>query len=408
MVKDSHEYDVLIAGGGLIGGSLAIALSSAGCRVALAEAVPPDSAAQPSFDDRTIALSRGSYRILRQLDVWPLLEDRTWPVKKIHISERGRFGTAVIDAAEQGIPELGFVIKSRDLGLALWERMRACPSLTAFSPARVTDTALVNDGRTVSLDRDGEETGAAVALLAVADGARSKLRGKLGIPAVVKDYSQAAVVANIQVDERYTGYTAFERFTPDGPLALVPGAGGNYTAVFAVASRALDDVMEISDAAYLALLQQNIGFRVGRLRQVGVRHAYPLQLVTAGSISAPRAAVVGNAAHGLHPIAAQGFNLGLRDVACLAELIAERDGRDPGDPDLLRRYSEWRANDQTKVVRFTDGLIRLFGIPGAAASISRGLALGAFDLTPGAKQELARQTMGLTGRLSRLARGLNL
>jgi 2-octaprenyl-6-methoxyphenol hydroxylase len=408
MTKAPQEFDVLIAGGGLVGGSLAIALSSAGCRVALAEAVPPDSSAQPSFDDRSIALSRGSYRILKQLGVWPLLEKKVWPVRKIHVSERGRFGTAMLDAKEQGIPELGFVIKSRDLGAALWERLGRFPSLKIFSPARVIATAIDSDTRTVDIEVDGEHATVSTALLAVADGARSTLRDALEISATVSDYSQVAIVANVLVDERYTGNTAFERFTPDGPLAILPGPDGNYTAVLAHHSESVDDAMELSDPEFLALLQQNIGFRLGRLRQVGMRNTYPLQLVAASRVTAPRAVIVGNAAHGLHPVAAQGFNLGLRDVACLAELIADQHGADPGHPLLLDRYTDWRSSDQLKVVRFTDGLIRLFGAPGKAASISRGLALSAFDLNPAAKKELARQTMGLTGRLSRLARGLSL
>jgi 2-octaprenyl-6-methoxyphenol hydroxylase len=406
------DFDVLIAGGGLVGGSLAIALAGTACRVGLIEAVPPDSAAQPSFDDRTIALSRGSYRILNELEVWPLIADAVWPIHKIHVSEQARFGTALIDAQEQGIPELGFVIKSRQLGQALWQKLSELPTVTTFCPARVTATEIAAGSRSVTLTGDAVES-LNSKLLVVADGARSELRGALGIEASDRDYGQVAVVANIQVDPARAGYIAYERFTPEGPLAILPGQDGLYTVVLARSSESAPAVMALSDQAMLELVQSSFGFRLGRFTRLGKRFAYPLHLVTADSIVAERAVVIGNAANGLHPVAAQGFNLGLRDVASLGEVIADGYGLhaeafDAGGEDVLAKYADWRRDDQRKVVGFTDSLIRLFGIPGAPVSMARGIGLAAFDMAPGAKQELARQTMGLSGRLSRLARGLRL
>jgi 2-octaprenyl-6-methoxyphenol hydroxylase len=250
-------------------------------------------------------------------------------------------------------------------------------------------------------------------LLVVADGARSELRGALGIQASDRDYGQVAVVANIQVAPERAGCVAYERFTPEGPVAILPGRDGLYTVVLARTSESAPTVMSMSDEEILDLVQSAFGFRLGRFMRIGQRFAYPLHLVTADSIVAERAVVIGNAANGLHPVAAQGFNLGLRDVASLGEVIADGYGMkaatfDPGAADVLTSYCDWRRSDQRKVVGFTDGLIRMFGIPGAPASIGRGLGLAAFDMLPGAKQELARQTMGLSGRLSRLARGLRL
>ncbi len=406
------DFDVLIAGGGLVGGSLAIALAGTSCRVGLVEAIPPDSDAQPSFDDRTIALSRGSYRILNELGIWPLIADSVWPIHKIHISEQKRFGTAMIDADEQGIPELGFVIKSHQLGQALWQKLRSLPGVTTFCPARVTATEIEAGRRTVTLTGETVES-LSTQLLVVADGARSELRGALGIKASDRDYGQVAVVANIQVAPERAGCVAYERFTPEGPVAILPGRDGLYTVVLARTSESAPTVMSMSDEEILDLVQSAFGFRLGRFMRIGQRFAYPLHLVTADSIVAERAVVIGNAANGLHPVAAQGFNLGLRDVASLGEVIADGYGMkaatfDPGAADVLTSYCDWRRSDQRKVVGFTDGLIRMFGIPGAPASIGRGLGLAAFDMLPGAKQELARQTMGLSGRLSRLARGLRL
>ena len=405
------RFDVLVAGGGLVGGSLSIALAQAGLQVGLVEAVPPDSSAQPSFDDRTIALSRGSFRILSELGIWERLASDTWPIRRIHVSQQGRFGTAMIDAREQGVADLGFVIKSHAIGAALWSCIRELENIHVLCPARVAATELQGDVRAVSIDLDGVHHTVQAPLLAIADGARSGLRTQVGIAATERDYDQVAVVANVQIDTGRTDYLAYERFTDEGPLAMLPGADGRYTMVLARNAATVQSVLDMDDASMLDMLQSLLGFRLGRIRRIGQRQAYPLYLVTADRLTAERAVLVGNAANGLHPVAAQGFNLGLRDVASLAETLADNARQvdfDPGAAAVLEHYAAWREPDQAKVVRFTDGLIRLFGVgvPGAAAA--RGLSLQAFDLVPGAKQELARQTMGLAGRMSRLARGLRL
>ena len=409
----SGDYDVVIAGGGLVGGSLAVALAQTRLRVALIEAVPPDSEAQPSFDDRTIALSHGSCNILRQLGLWALLNDSVFPVERIHVSEQGRFGTALIDAAEQGIAELGHVIRGRDLGLALWEQIAALPALDVLCPAQVTSTEQVGSGlRAVTVAAHGEERTLQTRLLVVADGARSALRSVLGVSASDEAYGQTAIVANVQVPPRFAGHTAYERFTPDGPLAVLPGADGRYTIVLARPTEAAAELLELDDAAFLQVLQGCIGMRLGRLQKLGRRSAYPLALVQTDALHARRAVMIGNAAHGLHPVAGQGFNLGLRDAASLAELLADgaRDnaGFDAGADALLTAYAEWRQRDQRNVVRFTDGLIRTFGRKGRLLAAGRGLGLAVFDVFPAGKRELARQTMGLAGRMTRLARGLDL
>lgn len=409
------EFDVVVAGGGLVGGSLAVALAQTGLQVALVEAVAPDAAAQPSFDERTIALSHGSCTILRQLGVWEHLLNDIWPVEQIHVSEQGRFGTTLIDAREQGLAQLGYVIQARALGRALWTCVAASPTLTALCPARVTAVEPAEQGRRLlHLEHSGDAGPAAVAarLLVVADGARSALRESLGISAAERDYEQVAVIAKVQVDPRRAGTRAFERFTPSGPLALLPGPAARYTAVLALPAASAEALLQSTDCEFLEHLQALCGFRLGRLRRVGRRAAYPLKLVTAARLTADRAVLVGNAANSLHPVAGQGFNLGLRDIASLAELLQQAQAvapeADPGAADVLAAYAQWRAADQRNVVRFTDGLIRFFGSPGGALSATRGLGLAFFDLSPPAKRALAEQTMGLAGRMTRLARGLAL
>jgi 2-octaprenyl-6-methoxyphenol hydroxylase len=243
----------------------------------------------------------------------------------------------------------------------------------------------------------------------VADGARSTLRQALGIAAHTRPYKQVAIVGNVSVAKPGVGNVAYERFTADGPLALLPAGDDRYVFVLTRRDTAAEAVAALPDAAFVEVLQQEFGFRLGRFRQVGMRSCYPLELVEAESVTTRRVAIVGNAAHGLHPVAGQGYNLGLRDAAALAELIATETRRSDAPPDvgrqsLLAAYAGWRRPDQRKVVAFTDGLVRLFDLNGLGSL--RGLGLLLFDTAPGAKRLLARETMGLAGRRTRLARGL--
>ncbi|MBL8200526.1 MAG: 2-octaprenyl-6-methoxyphenyl hydroxylase [Chromatiales bacterium] len=403
------DCDVLIAGGGMVGASLAVALAGLPVRVTLVEAVPAGSPGQPSFDARTTALSRSSQHILATLGIWPAVRSEAAPIQRIHVSERGRFGTTVIDGDEEGGEPLGYVLENRLLGAALWRAMSDSPNITLRSPATVAGVAGADDALAVTVEERGTSTVLRTRLLVVADGARSPLRASLGIAARVRPYDQVAIVGNVAVhggghDDR--GPMAYERFTPDGPLALLPAGPGRYVFVLTRKAAVAEAVLRLPDAGFLQLLQQEFGYRLGRFERVGGRGSYPLELVEADAVTAPRVAVVGNAAHGLHPVAGQGYNLGLRDAAALAELIAGTAVADPGRPELLADYAAWRRPDQRRVVTFTDGLIRLFDRTRLGPLRSLGLLL--FDIAPGAKPFLARETMGLGGRQTRLVRGLPL
>lgn len=399
------DCDVLIAGGGMVGASLAVALAGLPLRVMLVEAVPAGSPGQPSFDARTTALSRSSQHILATLGIWAGVAADAAPIRRIHVSERGRFGTTVIDGDEEGGEPLGYVLENRLLGAALWRAMGARPGLEIRAPASVSAVATGEDAVTATLRSGAGAADVRTRLLVVADGARSPLRAGLGIAARVRPYGQVAITGNVAVSNPGSGGTAFERFTAAGPLALLPAGPGRYGFVLTRRAAEAEAIVALPDAEFLALLQAEFGHRLGRFDRVGVRSSYPLDLVVAGAVTGPRVAVIGNAAHGLHPIAGQGYNLGLRDAAALAELLAERPA-DPGDAMLLARWAAWREPDQRKVVAFTDGLVRLFDRPGLG--VLRGLGLALFDTLPGAKPLLARETMGLGGRRSRLARGLGL
>ena len=421
-------YGVLVAGGGLTGASLAVALADRGMRVAIVEAVPPQSPAQPSLDDRTSAIARTGVRILENLGVWSQLKEAPSPIHAVEISERGCFGGARIDAAAQGLDSLGSVVRNRVLGEALWDRLRAKKerpalveggtpsfpglsqgSVDIFCPARVTAVSAEDDHISARVEGEGDAKAQTIKarLLAVAEGARSPLRDAFGIAAEHKEYPQVAVTGLVEVRKVIKPDTAWERFTAEGPLALLPAGGRRYGFVI-VANPGAARIKDMEDAELLACLQDLVGYRAGEFVRIGTRATYPLALDRADRVTAPRAVLVGAAANSVHPLAAQGFNLALRDVAALTETLADGGSppADPGAAGLLSRYAEWRRRDQDNVVRFTDSLALLSH--SAWLRPLRGLGLQAFDLAPQAKPLLARFALGQGGRMSRLARGLPL
>ncbi len=403
------DYDIVIAGGGMVGSSLAVALAPLGLRVAIVEQVPRDAAQQPSFDDRSTALSRSTQRMFEALGIWDAVVAASTPITHVHVSDKGRFGFAHIDATEQGVEALGYVVINRVLGGVLDDALAGVQGLDVLCPARIAAAAPGADGVTVMVEQDSTTTELTCRLLVAADGANSTVREMVGIGVNRVAYGQRAIIGNL-LPEKPLRNRAFERFTTDGPLALLPVAEGRAGFVWVVAERDAERILALDDESFLAGLQDTFGNRLGALTRVGKRGAYPLSLSKAVRLTAGRTVLVGNAAHGLHPAAAQGFNLGLRDVAALCDCVADAcaDAGDPGAVDVLARYAEWRRSDQRKLVHFTDGLVRLFGDSRPPVPALRDVGMLAFDLVPGVRKVFAKHTMGLAGRLPRLSRGVPL
>lgn len=404
------DCDVAIAGGGLVGASLALALAPLGFEVALVEAVAPGGGDHPSFDERTTALANGSARIFRSLGVWRHMEREATPIRRIHVSDQGRFGVARIDAAEQGLEALGYVLPNRVMGAALWQGLGTVRGIQVIAPARVLGSELAGDVRVLALEHSGTQQELRARLVVAADGTRSLIREQAGIAADHWPYAQTAIISTITT-QRFHDYVAYERFTADGPIAVLPLSDGRCGIVWTRPPEDAARLLALPDDAFLAELQAAFGFRLGRLLRVGVRSAYELALSRSERHVAERLAIVGNAAQGLHPIAGQGFNLGLRDAASLAEVLADAraDGvADVGVAGPLKAYADWRAEDRRRIVAFTDGLVRLFGSPLGVLRGLRSVGLLAFDAFPPAKSAMARLSVGAAGRIPRLARGVPL
>ncbi|MBT8066605.1 MAG: FAD-dependent monooxygenase, partial [Gammaproteobacteria bacterium] len=278
------------------------------------------------------------------------------------------------------------------------------PSVEVICPARIVGVELGEEhAAAVVAGDDGADLELSCELLVAADGARSSVREMMGIGATQDAYGQRAVIGNL-LTERPIENRAFERFTNQGPLAMLPINEGRTAFVWTVAEHDADRVMALDDESFLAELQQAFGNRLGRLSKVGQRVSYPLVLSKAARLTAKRSVLIGNSAHGLHPVSAQGFNLGMRDVAALCDCLADH----RRDPDMLQRYADWRHSDQVKLVRFTDSLVKLFGSNRRPLRTLRNVGMLGFDLIPGVRSLFAKHTMGLAGRLPRLSRGVPL
>lgn len=404
------DCDVLIVGGGLVGSLLANALSSLPLKTVLVEARNVRTLAQPSFDGRVTALANGSQRVLEQLGLWDAVRAEAQAIRHIHIGERGRFGAARINARDESVAALGFTVENRTLGDALWSRLNDSERFRCLSPAEVLNFDCGAGGVSAEVDCGTRSVTINARLMVAADGARSKLREALGIGARVDDYEQQAIIVNCTTQEAHRA-RAFERFTAEGPIAVLPLTRNRVGVVWTLPTEKADSVLALTDDEFRSRLQAAFGYRLGRFEKIGRRDRHPLHRVRSDDLTNGRTVLIGNAAVALHPVAGQGFNLALRDAAALAEVIADAvsDGCvDVGQSAVLARYQSWRSGDQQKLAGFTHGLVRGFGIDAVGLSAIRGAGLMAFDLIPGAKSLLARHTMGLAGRVPKLARHLDL
>lgn len=403
---DEMNFDVLIIGAGLVGASLVCALehvvSKQGLRLAMVEShdlsQPRD--VPPSFDARVSALSWGTCCIYDQLGLWPELIGQAQAITNVHVSDKGRFGVSRLQASDAGVPALGYVVKNHVLGDVLLNQLRDFHKqgkVTTFSPDVVESLSPVPGGMKVQL----KYSEISASLVILADGGRSGLMGQLGIGLKQCDYHQHGIIANIALDRPHNGM-AWERFAGKGPMALLPLTGDDSSEhqvglVWTVPNEEVDRLYDLVDNDFLLLLQKRFGYRAGRFIAVGKRDKYPLTMRIAKEQVRPGLVILGNAAHEMHPVAGQGYNLSIRDAVALADNISGSLGKNisVGNLGRLQEYWQQQLSDQSLISRFCDGLVRLFSRTDSKSILSRNLGLVTLDYCHPVKSKFTRKAMGL-------------
>ncbi len=395
--KQAAEFDVLIVGGGLTGAALALALTQAplSLRVGLLDAASATSNETPSFDERVLAVSEGSRRLLAELGVWEKLQFDACPIQQIHVSDRGQFGRTVLTAAEQRVAALGQVIPLRVIGQTLYQALATRANVIRLQ-GKVTAIQQRGEAVRLELQQNGLSSSLQARVLLGADGGPSSLRSLAGLPVDAIDYQQRAVIATVRA-ERAHQHWAYERFTETGPLALLPMTEQRLSLVWTQTPREAERLLDVSDSEFLRELQQAFGWRLGKLTQVGVRESFELKRLRSPVRRQGNLLLMGNAATTLHPIAGQGFNLALRDAMAFARTVrsAQAALQDWAAPALLDAFVEQGRADAEHVAGVTDSLVRLFSNRYPLLRPLRALALSALDLVPVAKRAVATSAMGL-------------
>jgi 2-polyprenyl-6-methoxyphenol 4-hydroxylase len=403
------HYDIVIAGGGMVGASLALALARVlgdDLSVLVVESIPlpppGELSYQPSFDARSTALAAGSQRIYESIGVWEQLASQGCAIDSIHVSTRGRPGSTLMRAADEALPALGYVVENQWLGRVLLDQLQCYPGIEWRAPATV-QAVHMHDGAAVTVEHAGEVSQVSCDLLVIADGAHSRLAGSIGVVYRQTDYRHQAIIANVCTAKSHGG-RAFERFTDQGPMALLPlnpAQGQSRSAlVWTMPGELAATIGSLDDAQFLAKLQERFGYRLGAFTRLGERHNYPLKLVEATEQVRTGVAIMGNAAHFLHPVAGQGFNLALRDIAHLVDALhlARKQGRNPGELAVLKSYQQAQAQDQRNTTVFSDRVSDLFSWSQPLVAVARDAGLSALDVVSPAKSWFLRQAAGLGGK----------
>ena len=405
-MSETQHCDVVIAGGGMVGASLACALAEF-CSVAVVESFPVQSgnggalAYRPSFDARSTALSLSSVAFLRSIGLWDTVARHAEPIRHIHVSDQGRFGSTRMDATEEGLDALGYIVENHWLGSVLHAALRERANLQLIAPASVDAVVPVEGGARATV-RAGDGTFDIRASLAViADGARSRLASRLGIGTEERNYGQVAVIANIAHATPHAG-RAFERFCDAGPLAMLPltraeDGRSRSALVWVKEAPEAEEILALDERAFLRRLQPAFGYRLGRLLAAGNRGSYPLSLVQSSEQVRAGIVVLGNAAHTLHPVAGQGFNLSVRDVAALVGVLREAHANSamPGSLDVLETYAASRRADHARTIGVSDLLPRIFGSGLLPVAAARGMGLVSLELLTAARSFLVRNATGI-------------
>lgn len=403
MASKTLNADILIAGGGLVGGTLACALAEGGFTVAVVDTQDPREGLDVAFDGRASAIALSSKRVFDGLKLWPLMEAEASPINEIRVSDGDSLFFLHYDREDVGAEAFGFMVENRTNRKALAQRFKDFKNLTLLAPTRIAELTR-NPGDVHAVLEDGSEVRAK--LIIGAEGRRSPTRDAAGIKTTNWSYNQTGIVCTV-AHELSHDHVAHEHFLPAGPFAILPLLNNRSSIVWTERDERVPAIMNLDEAGFLAELKKRFGDFLGELEVVGPRWAYPLSLQYADRAHDHRLVLAGDASHGMHPIAGQGLNMGLRDVAVLAEVLTDgrRLGLDPGDGLLLQSYEQWRRFDNTLMLAMTDALNRLFSNNVEPVRIARDLGLAAVNKMPALKKVFMQHAMGTVGDLPRLMRG---
>lgn len=396
---------ITIIGGGMVGASLALLLAKQNPQWHIvlldAQAFPANQEFiyQPSFDSRSTAIAQGSVDILQDLGVWEKLAEHATAIAQVHVSDAGHFMGGLIKAHTYKLDAVGYVVPNQWIGRVLLQALHQHSNIHCIAPAQVTRLLPKQQGMGIQFTLTGESHEFVTSLAVLADGGASPLRQSLGISTTTKDYAQTAIITNLAYTTPHQGI-AYERFTDLGPLALLPLGESPQACesalVLTLPTQDANDLLQKSDAEFLQHIQTRFGSRLGQFTRVGQRVAYPLQLTTADEQIRSHLVLLGNAAHYLHPVAGQGFNLSLRDCACLTKTLSDaaQEQKNIGEISVLNNYLDAQAADQLLTIEFSDKLVRLFSTKSFPLIALRHLGFLGLDLLPPLKKQFAAQTMG--------------
>ncbi|WP_181397589.1 2-octaprenyl-6-methoxyphenyl hydroxylase [Vibrio sp. 11986-1-5] len=387
------SFDVIIAGGAMAGSTLALALNALSQRalsIAIIEPFQTNHHAHPGFDSRSIALAHGTVELLKSWGLWQSLCPFATPITQIHVSDRSHAGIVNFDSTHLGLDALGYVVELSKVGQQYAEKINACDNITYFCPLSVEHVERSPEHVSVTLSDQQRITGK---LLVAADGALSTSSAQMGFVRQEHDFEQVALIANVVSAQQHRG-RAFERFTASGPLALLPMSDDRLSLVWCLSAEQAEQMLYASDSEFLAQLQTMFGWRLGRFLQVGQRSTYPLILRYHSQTIAHRFVTIGNAAQTLHPIAGQGFNLGIRDIATLAQVLTEEDTQSMGEYRQLATFRQRREADRQATIQLTSTLVHLFSNDWLTLRVGRNLGLMAMENIPLLKAPLLNHTLG--------------
>lgn len=393
MTTRNQEYDVVIVGGGMTGATLAIALAqlkptAKPWRIALIEAKIPQQHSQSGFDGRAIALSAGSIEALQSLKLWAEWQSAAHAIRHIHVSENGHAGRVTMAAEEFQLAALGYVLELSVAGQQLYRTLPTYLNITHYCPSQLISFTQSEDWVTLMLSSEEQLT---TRLLVSAEGAHSLIQQQLNLPVEQYDFSQTAMITSLVVDEPVCG-RAWERFTANGPLALLPLRENTYSVVWCQSPEQANENMRLDEVDFIHRLQQMFGFRAGRFMQCGARALYPLSLRYLPQITHHRVVLLGNAAHQLHPVAGQGFNLAMRDIMTLRAILQH--AVDPGAYSVLQQYRQQREGDMQRTIGLTSSLATLFAEPAFPLVVTRQVGLMLMNHIPCLKNGLVQQALG--------------